>query len=162
VTEKGGSALLEARSSSGQWGLGWRFTDSMKEGKDVHGLINPVSKKPKGLLDSSGKIFEKSKPQYNNLKKEDFLNVLGFGAINDGNPGAASSNTRNLNNALRAAANLNRVLVFPSGVYPVDNTLYVPPGSKIVGALWSQIMATGAAFSDPSKPRPLIKYEMLP
>jgi glucan 1,3-beta-glucosidase len=160
VTEKEGSVLLEARSSSGQWGLGWRFTDGLKDGKDVHGPITPASKKPKGLLDPSGKIFERSKPQYNNLKKEEFLNVLGFGATNDGNVGAASSNTRNLNNALRAAANLGRVLLFPSGVYPVDNTLYVPPGSRIVGALWSQIMATGAAFSNSNKPRPLIKYAM--
>jgi glucan 1,3-beta-glucosidase len=158
VSEQGGSILLEARASSGQWGLGWRFTDGAKDGEDTHGPITPASRKPRGLLAPSGKIFERSKPQYNNLGKDEFLNVLGFGATNDGNVGAASSNTRAVNNALRAAAYSRKVLIFPSGVYPVDNTLYIPPGSRIVGALWSQIMATGAAFGDPNKPRALIKY----
>jgi hypothetical protein len=55
------------------------------------------------------------------------------------------------------SADHNKILVFPAGVYKVDNSIFIPPGARIVGTLWSQIMATGKAFSDPQNARVLMK-----
>jgi hypothetical protein len=69
----------------------------------------------------------------------------------------APANRKAIQNALNSAALQKKVLVFPAGIYPVDNTLVIPVGSRIAGALWSQIMAVGPAFGDASKPKVLAK-----
>jgi hypothetical protein len=48
-------------------------------------------------------------------------------------------------------------LVFPAGIYTIDDTLTISPGSKIVGILWPQLMAVGKAFKDKNDPRVFIR-----
>jgi glucan 1,3-beta-glucosidase len=42
-------------------------------------------------------------------------------------------------------------------VYLVTKTLYVPPGSRIVGEVWSTISASGSFFNDSSNPQPMLE-----
>jgi glucan 1,3-beta-glucosidase len=153
--DKGDDVYTYGRSTTPGWGMGWRFTDSNPNGANVNGEISPKPTKPRSLLTPGGQFFEKSKPLYRDLLPTDVINVLQFNVQNDGTN--AAGNTAGINTALQSAAQSKKILVFPAGVYAVDNTLNIPPGSRIVGVLWSQIVATGAAFSDPLNPIVLAK-----
>jgi glucan 1,3-beta-glucosidase len=141
------------------WVSGWVYADQLPlNGTDSPGThMVPVPHKPKMLL-KEGKFFTRSKPQYENLSKDRFLNVLDFGAWNDGGSILAPENAIRINRALKAAASQNKVLLFPAGVYAVGHTLDIPVGSRITGALWSQIMAVGPSFSQADQPKVLAKY----
>lgn len=160
VNEYGASELL-GPGYVRQWGLGWRYNGNIGGGENTQGPMSPISNKPRSLL-ASGKVFERSKPQYEKLGQGGFLNILGFGAKNDGSPSSAPGNTKAINDALRVSAALNRVLLFPAGIYLVDNTVNVPVGARLTGALWSQIMATGVSFGNPNKPKVFVKYTITP
>jgi hypothetical protein len=49
------------------------------------------------------------------------------------------------------------VMYFPAGIYTVADTIYVPPGTKMVGEGWSQIMGYGPKFSNEMNPWPIVK-----
>jgi glucan 1,3-beta-glucosidase len=49
-----------------------------------------------------------------------------------------------------------KVLFFPAGTYYITDTVYVPPGSRLVGQTWSTIMADGNNFNDATKPRTML------
>jgi hypothetical protein len=153
VQEDGGKILL-ASPVSGPWTSGHRIADGMPEGMSGAGEVKPGPRKPSNLL-SNGKFFGRSKPSY---VGEAVINVLAFGAKNDGNVGSAAGNRKAIQDALNSAAAQKKVLLFPAGIYAVDDTLEIPIGSRLTGALWSQIMAVGQAFSDPSRPKILAKY----
>lgn len=46
---------------------------------------------------------------------------------------------------------------FPYGVYVVLSTLFIPPGSRIVGEAWPVISGAGAKFRDANNPVPVVK-----
>jgi glucan 1,3-beta-glucosidase len=46
---------------------------------------------------------------------------------------------------------------FPYGVYVVLSTLFIPPGSRIVGEAWPVISGAGNNFKDPNNPVPVVK-----
>jgi hypothetical protein len=144
----GGSKIIKS------WALGRRYTDDHPKGILAAGDL-PPPRKDKSLLYGNDVFFEKQKPQYFNKERTDFLSVLWFGAKNDGV--YPNTNTKNINKALQDAARLGKILVFPAGIYKVDDTIHIPPGSKIVGALWSQIMAVGKNFENMAKPRALVR-----
>jgi hypothetical protein len=154
VQETGGQTLLSAdiEGHIPQWSLGWSFTDEMKTGSVVFGQVSPAPTKPKILTANSYEhFFEREKPQYDGLSKSDFISVLDFGVRNDGTAG--DTNPGMINTALQAVSSQNKILVFPAGIYLIEDTINIPSRCKIVGALWSQIMATGPAFSDPGHPK---------
>ena len=62
-----------------------------------------------------------------------------------------------INRALETAADKNQIVIFPAGIYVVDDTITIPVNSRIVGALWSQIMAYGPRFSDLNQTKVLAK-----
>jgi hypothetical protein len=37
------------------------------------------------------------------------------------------------------SSNIGRPIYFPSGIYLVQGTVFVPPGSVIIGELWPQV-----------------------
>lgn len=156
VKQHKGGELLRGGPVS-QWGLGWRVTDDNEDGVATYGPMSPTPTKPNSLL-KDGKFFTQSKPQYDVLRtKGDFINVLEKGATNDGNIEFASQNTRSINAAMKASADTGSVVVFPAGIYPVDDTIVIPVGARLQGALWSQIMAVGSNFGDPKKPKAVIR-----
>jgi len=52
---------------------------------------------------------------------------------------------------------LTRHRYFPYGVYVVLSTLFIPPGTRIVGEAWPVISGAGAKFKDAKNPVPVVK-----
>lgn len=159
VATRDGKVFLRSNLAPGQqWVLGWIFDDKNPNGTYAYRPIERGARKSKNLLSSSGTVFTRSKPSYEDPSKSHILNILDFQVDNSGQLDQASLNTQSINFALQVAAANNSVLAFPAGIYLVDDTLHVPPGSRITGALWSQIMAIGEKFADPSVPKALVQY----
>lgn len=72
-----------------------------------------------------------------------------------------TDNTRDesgvLNSILQYAAGQGKIAYFPFGKYRVDDTLFVPVGSRIVGEAWATITGNGKNFQDSSHPRPVVQ-----
>jgi glucan 1,3-beta-glucosidase len=151
VQELGGKTLYSGGQKT--WAMGMRVTDDNEDGKDVVGPLTPEPVRPANMVDGKGSYVGRSKPQYEDRDSDGFANVLSWGVSNEAKN--AASNTIKINEALSATAQNGKVLIFPSGVYLVDDTLHFPRGSRVVGVLWSQIMATGVRFSDPNRPHVL-------
>lgn len=151
VQEMGGDTLYSGGEKT--WAMGLRVTDDDKKGNDTNGALKPEPVIPANMVNEHGRYAGRSKPQYEDRGPEGFASVLTWGVSNDArNP---ASNTEKINTALRETAARGQVLVFPSGIYLVDDTLLFPRGSRVVGVLWPQIMATGVRFSDQKRPHVL-------
>ncbi|KAF3003019.1 hypothetical protein E8E13_006297 [Curvularia kusanoi] len=124
---------------------------------EARGLIEP-SKRPAELLDATGKYYTRSKPQYDSVPQSSFLSIRDLGATGDG----VTDDTAALNDALLQARREGKILFVDAGYYKVTGTIYIPPGSKIVGeALASVIMSAGRYFNDISKPKPVVQVGRL-
>jgi len=64
--------------------------------------------------------------------------------------------TAKLQSALNSNAGKNP-LFFPHGIYLISDTVTVPPGSRLVGQVWSVLMASGNTFRTSSTPKPMLK-----
>jgi glucan 1,3-beta-glucosidase len=104
------------------------------------------------LTGADGKYFTKKQPQYLDYPATAFASVKDAGARGDG----ITDDTAALQQALLSNADC-KITYFPHGVYLVTNTIYVPPGSRIVGEVWSTITASGDNFRDDSNPRPMLQ-----
>ena len=109
--------------------------------------------KPTVLLDGNGKLFTRSRPQYEDVGVGGFLIATQNGCSNDG----TGDNMAAINAFLQKAVAAGQVAYFPAGIYSVQGTVNVPVNSKILGSSWSQIQATGSYFSDMKKPQVVVK-----
>lgn len=50
-----------------------------------------------------------------------------------------------------------KIIYFDAGTYYVTKTIKIPTGSVVVGEIWSTIIGGGSAFSDQTKPTPVIQ-----
>ncbi|CAI9636279.1 glycoside hydrolase family 55 protein [Alternaria burnsii] len=141
----GGTLTIQA------WGQGNKYAPNANGPEKFQGNISPVAR-PGSLLDG-GKYYSKSKPQYENLGTGDFISARGSGATGDGR----TDDTRAVQDAITRAAAQNKVLFFEHGVYKVTNTIYVPPGSRMVGETFSAIMGSGATFGNKDSPVPIMQ-----
>ncbi|KAF2016582.1 glycoside hydrolase family 55 protein [Aaosphaeria arxii CBS 175.79] len=133
------------------WADGHRYLPNGPS--EVRGTIDP-SKRPGSLLDAEGKYFEKSKPQYGEVPLDQFLSVRDLGAKGDG----TTDDTEALNAAVLQAERSKKILFIDAGYYRVTDTIYIPPGSRIVGeALASVIFAASPSFNDIENPRAVVK-----
>ncbi|KAK5132529.1 hypothetical protein LTR08_008913 [Meristemomyces frigidus] len=123
--------------------------DHSASAKVTQGQITPPNK-ASTLLTSDGKIFGRSKPQYENAGSGDFLQ-----SIHDGNCAGdgVTDDTVCVQAFLNNATQLNKIAYFEHGVYLVKDTINVPTNISIVGEVWSTIMASG--FSDGQNPKPV-------
>ncbi|KAF6810927.1 glucan 1,3-beta-glucosidase [Colletotrichum plurivorum] len=156
VLVSGGETIFEG--SSGQtyftsWAMGSRCSSKSGKCSFETGLFDPAPRKPQSLLDGSGNIFTRSKPTYTNYGASSFVVVTAQGVKNDG----TGDQSEAISAILKDAAGAGRPVFFPSGVYLIEKTVFIPVGSIIIGEAWSQIMGTGAFFSDESKPQPVIR-----
>ncbi|KFY68822.1 hypothetical protein V496_00777 [Pseudogymnoascus sp. VKM F-4515 (FW-2607)] len=111
--------------------------------------------RPDALL-KDGKYFTKEAPTYGEFASDQIVNVKsvadhpvkGDGKTDD----AASLNAILLDNAANC-----KITYFPYGVYIVKDTIYIPPGSRIIGEAWAVVTGAGDKFKDASKPAPVIK-----
>lgn len=155
VAVQGPSGTVLAGSSGSTtisaWGQGHKYTPNGPA--SFQGTFNAPSR-PSGLLASgSSKYYTKSKPQYESSPVSAFTSIRSAGAKGDG----STDDTSAIQSALNSAASSGQILFFDQGVYKVTNTLYIPPGSRIVGEGYSVIMASGSAWADISNPVPVIQ-----
>ncbi|KAK6502302.1 hypothetical protein TWF506_002885 [Arthrobotrys conoides] len=150
VGKPGGPTILAGGNRIIQsWMTGRLYDAYDSKGTTFTGVPKYVPSKPAGLLDSSGKFFIRSKPQYETLSSSSFLNVKSSGAQGNGQ----ADDTAAINTALQSG----KIVFFPAGVYKVTGTINVPVGARIVGESWSQIMGTGSYFADADNPKVMIK-----
>ncbi|KAH8810663.1 pectate lyase superfamily protein-domain-containing protein [Xylogone sp. PMI_703] len=156
VLVSGGATILEGTTGPAttiqSWAMGRRYISTDDSGTSTAGNLDPAPNKPAALLDGTGKWFTRSKPQYETISAGSVINVASFGAVGDPNARDQSAAL----NAAFAAAN-GAVVFIPAGIYMIANTLFVPPGSRIVGEAWSQLMGFGETFSDTTNPVPVVR-----
>lgn len=69
----------------------------------------------------------------------------------------STDDSASLNAILAANAANCKISYFPYGVYIVKSTLFVPPGTRIVGEAWSVISGIGSTFGDANNPQPVVQ-----
>ncbi|MCJ1308907.1 hypothetical protein MMC25_002562 [Agyrium rufum] len=118
----------------------------------IHGSL-AAPDKPASLLDSqTGKIVEKSRPQYENLPASAFLSVKSAGAKGDG----VTDDTAAIQ-AVLSKATTGQVVYFDHGAYLITDTVKVPSNIFITGEIWPIILADGNSFNDESNPKPVFQ-----
>ncbi|OAL33190.1 hypothetical protein AYO20_07507 [Fonsecaea nubica] len=103
-------------------------------------------------LMNGNKVFERSKPQYQDVPVSSFVSVKSAGAKGDG----VTDDTAAIQNIFNNATP-DQVVYFDHGAYVISNTVMVPSNIRITGEIWPLIMAQGSAFSDVSNPKPVFQ-----
>lgn len=110
--------------------------------------------KPAALL-SGTRIFERSKPQYENVPVSSFVSVKSQGAKGDG----VTDDTAAIQ-AIFDNATSDQVVYFDHGAYVITSTVNVPPHIRITGEIWPLIMAGGTFFNNQTNPQPVFRVGM--
>lgn len=142
------ATLLAGNAKIDSWVQGRTYVGG--DGKAVQDAQSPI-KKPGALLDSSGNVVTKSKPQYNNVPASKFVSVKTKGAKGDG----SSDDTAAIQAVFDAIAE-DEIVYFDHGAYVITDTVKVPKNVKVVGEVWALIMAGGDKnFKDQANPKPV-------
>lgn len=104
-------------------------------------------------LSPDGTFYSRSKPQYEDCPLSEFVSVRSAGAKGDG----VTDDTAALNAIFQSAAVANKIVYIDSGVYRTTSTVYVPPGSRILGESYPIIMGSGPAFTNIIQPLPVVQ-----
>ncbi|KAK1992398.1 glucan 1,3-beta-glucosidase [Colletotrichum falcatum] len=121
----------------------------------------PVYPALQGASSSGGaKYYERSKPHYEGVPASNFISARSFGAAGDGDTDDTVA-LNNLFNYVTADPSANLVAFVDAGTYYVSDTVFIPPGARIVGeALASVIMGGGPRFQDITSPHPVVKVAL--
>ncbi|KAJ7777560.1 exo-beta-1,3-glucanase [Mycena maculata] len=148
----GGAVVLAGGTTTiASWGQGNVYTGSSATGQFTQGTIVAPTK-PASLLDSTGKIFGRTHPQYAGYAVSQFVSVRTQGAKGDG----VTDDTAALE-AIFAAYSGCKIIFFDAGTYIVTSTLTIPAGTQMVGEGWSVIAGKGAAFQNIASPQPVVQ-----
>ncbi|KAJ6608596.1 exo-beta-1,3-glucanase [Mycena sp. CBHHK59/15] len=148
----GGAVVLAGGTTTiASWGQGNVYTGSSSTGKFTQSSIVAPTK-PAALLDSAGKIFGKTHPQYATYAVSQFVSVRDQGAKGDG----TTDDTAALKAIFAAYAGC-KIIFFDAGTYVVTSTLTIPAGTQIVGEAWSVIAGKGAAFQNVNSPQVVVQ-----
>jgi glucan 1,3-beta-glucosidase len=146
------TTYLEGGSTTiASFGQGHKYTPT---GPDtLKGTFAPIAR-PSGLVAGSGSnYFTKAKPQYASTPVGSVVSIRDSGAKGDG----TTDDTAAINTALKSAAGNGTLIFFDYGIYKVTDTIYIPPGAKVVGESYPIIAGSGDAFSDASNPYPVVQ-----
>ncbi|KAF3192365.1 hypothetical protein TWF225_000614 [Orbilia oligospora] len=157
IVSAGKTVLAGGTGVIPSWGSGITYRSGTEAGtsgvsKDGGRIITDTDK-PVVLLGEFGNWFERSKPQYEDLPASSFYDVKASGARGNGR----SDDTAAINAALQAATSAGKIAYFPHRMYLVTHTIFIPPGAKVVGEVWSQIQGTGTRFSSKDSPYVMVK-----
>lgn len=110
--------------------------------------------KPASLLDSTGKIYERGKPQYEGLPYTSFISIKTFGCTGDG----VTDDTECVQNYLNSIT-IDQIAFIDHGAYVISDTIEVPINIKMVGEIWPLFMVDGssATFADQNNPKPAFR-----
>ncbi|KAI9760809.1 MAG: hypothetical protein M4579_001439 [Chaenotheca gracillima] len=155
VGDTSGATILAGNANIASWAQGNQYTTSGNSaavgGSRIQETLTAPSK-PAVLLDGSGKVFERSKPQYESVASSSFVSVKSKGAKGDG----TTDDTTAIQAVLDGATS-GQIVYFDHGAYVVTNTIKVPSNIKITGEIWPLILASGKTFQDESKPVPVFQ-----
>ncbi|GJN70441.1 glycoside hydrolase family 55 [Purpureocillium lilacinum] len=134
------------------------FTYANTVGRNpIYGATSSSNSRP-GALAPGGRFPAIPAPNYRDKKASDFINVKD--PSQNGGQTILGDHTKDesaaLNKVLQYAAQQNKIAYFPFGKYRVDSTLFIPPGSRIVGEAWATITGNGNFFKDESNPKPIV------
>ena len=146
----GATALAGGSITISGWGEGHEYTPNGPTNFEGTFTATPRSA---ALLQSGGRYYEMSKPQYASTPTASVLSVRSAGAKGDG----TTDDTVALQAALTQGASQGQLVFFDAGTYKVSNTLYFPPGSQVVGETYSVIMSSGSTFSNINQPVPVVQ-----
>ncbi|KAF3911280.1 hypothetical protein AA313_de0207924 [Arthrobotrys entomopaga] len=155
VSNNGATVLAGGSTTIASWGTGRFYNNLNTNGGGISqsgGALPVTFPRPAALQGATG-WFQRSKPQYETVTASGFLNVRSQGAKGDG----ITDDTAALNTALESAASAGQILWIPYGTYIITNTVVIPPGSRVVGEIWPQLMAQGPNFADQTDPIPMIQ-----
>ena len=122
---------------------------SMTSTRNQQDLTAPTM--PSVLMGSNG-VYERSKPQYENVDVSNFISVKAAGAVGDGLTDDTDAIQKAMSNLLPG-----QILYFDHGAYLITKTVQVPSEIKMTGEIWPLIMIGGNAFSDASSPVPVFQ-----
>ena len=134
------------------------FTYANTVGRNpVYGATSSTNQRPAALA-PNGKYPVIPAPNYADKTVADFINIKD--PSQNGGRTVLGDNTKDesavLNQVLQYAAQQNKIAYFPFGKYRVDSTLFIPPGSRIVGEAWATITGNGDFFKDEANPKPVV------
>ena len=134
VLINGGETILAGTTSEltiDSWVMGDAYLDDEGNPQIVSSLIEEVPLKPASLLNDTGRYFTQPKPLYTSILAGSVVVVTAHGISNDitGNQSSA------INSVL--ASNISSIIFFPAGIYLMQNTVFIPKGSIIMGKGWS-------------------------
>ncbi|KAI1812912.1 pectin lyase fold/virulence factor [Poronia punctata] len=149
VMAQGGSTILSGNSDL--WATGKRY-DGDESSTETGDVTAPG--RGDGLNDDDGRLYVRSRPQYEKHGLDSFLIATDDGGCkNDATGDQASC----INAFLRQALDDDKIAYFPAGVYAVGSTVHIPTGSVVQGSLWSQILGSGYFFSDMKNPKVMVQ-----
>lgn len=137
------------------WGQGHRYNPSGPN--NFQGDLDPPSRPSVLLANGSSNYYARSKPQYETLPVSSFLSIRTAGAKGDGSTDDTLAIQSALNSTASPENNNNKILYFDQGIYKITSTLYIPPGSRIVGEAYPVLLAAGQLWSDINKPTPVVQ-----
>lgn len=116
--------------------------------------VQPATSRPAVLLDAeTGRWLTRSRPQYEDIPLVSFKSVRAAGVRGDG----VTDDTAALQ-LLFDSVSPGDVVFFDHGAYLVTSTVRVPANVRIVGEVWSVILAGGnSSFKDQTAPRPVFQ-----
>lgn len=142
------ATILAGNTKIDSWIQGRAYTGG--DGKAIQDTQTAPTK-PACLLDQSGNVVTKSKPQYTDVDASKFVSVKAKGAMGDGK----TDDTAAIQ-AIFDAIKEDEIVYFDHGAYLITDTVKVPKNIKIVGEIWPLIMAAGdKAFQDQANPKPV-------
>ncbi|OAQ96933.1 hypothetical protein LLEC1_04234, partial [Akanthomyces lecanii] len=149
VASLGGKQLLSGSSSL--WATGKRYDG--QNGSTQTGDVKAPAR-GKGLNDKDGKLYVRSRPQYEKNSVGDFLVATTDGGCQND---ASGDQAGCLNAFLSSALDKKKIAFFLAGIYAVGSTVKIPTGSVVQGSSWSQIMGSGFFFSDITSPKVMVQ-----
>ncbi|KAH8893181.1 pectin lyase-like protein [Thozetella sp. PMI_491] len=149
VKSSTGSVVLEGSVPAGQtWMMGNEYPQDYQMNK-TYSITRPSA------LLSNGKYFTMPLPQYEkynvsqivSVKLDPDYKVYGDNVHDDGPA---------INSILKKYAGC-KIVFFPQGYYRTNETIYIPPGSRIVGEVLSVISGVGNRFANADSPVPIVQ-----
>ncbi|KAI2601954.1 glycoside hydrolase family 55 protein [Hypoxylon sp. NC1633] len=152
IAQARGTTVLGAQSHVDNFSYGNTIGRS-----PVYGAVTSSLNRPAALA-PNGKYPVVAAPNYASNPVSDFINVKDP-AQNGGHTVLGDHTVDEsgvLNQVLQYAASNNKIAYFPFGKYRVDDTLFIPKGSRIVGEAWATITGNGNKFKDSGNPKPVV------
>ncbi|KAI0062874.1 exo-beta-1,3-glucanase [Artomyces pyxidatus] len=148
----GGATVLAGGSQTiNTWAQGNVYAGTNSTGRFLQGTTGNIPK-ALSLLDSTGRVFGKSRPMYADYAVSQLVSVKSQGAKGDGN----TDDTAALQSIFNKFSGC-KIIYFDAGTYIVTSTLTIPAGTQIVGEAWSSIMASGPTFSNQTNPQVAVR-----